>query len=880
MPAATPKKLVHWAFDASFPELGSPFSEAPSTDSYCSTSSLQYVNSQLLSHGFLHDAGLSLDGLGKDDTDRVVKCILGMLSQRVDDMSRTEDLTTKLRTLSYDHERLTSMYKSENEKAGNAEREMNLHKTRMTAATKSLQSSENAHKHTTAELQRTRTSLQSLRGTHQTEIKKLEKEKERMIERWGKLSDSQLKASSLRSGLSCANLEAAEASDVQMHGQGTGFLDVALEQAEAARKELLEQNRRLRDLLLSAANGLQNVLHEVCSARQVGAVEEPSLILSSSLFPESPVESASETFSSLFKSLRGSLSQKTEPPLCNCPRKQKTSVQNPSRASESAELERLQGVIDKLREELDNSQKQAAASAAQTQELFDRFAEEQRLAASNVAEMSVDLMTSTVCDEEKARLEERFKQLEEERRKFTEAAIRLGKEKAAIEAERLKLLEEKRAWEVEMMLAELPPTPIPTAGSSSQLAEVPPSVTLRTRSPRKSPRKLKSIAAGARKSRASRRSSGLGAFAPTPKAKVKAKVSSSYETEVLPSAVPVSSAPPSPRRPPPEFKTSMTIPAAPSPAHLTSAFVLPPPSPAAALPSIFAEPSVFPPLPPIPKLQIPPFTSVDGSMEADSDPSPSAGAASSSSWSSSSSSTAPSTSSSVASSSAPPVPHTPVARPFPMAKPFAQRMTHAYSPVKPSPLSRILMLGASPDSPEGDRLGALAETSESSFEMDVALPPPVRSLAEELGVSESSDDYPLRETQPAPPATKKVAPAPPAPANKGKGKAAPAPAPPAKPNPRTRAGAALEKENVKRVKLSAPAPAVAAGSGSTGSTKSSGSAASSREKRGTAAPKPPAGGAGARTRAAAQGRTAAPKGGARRVPAGSAQAANVPSWKG
>lgn len=47
-------------------------------------------------------------------------------------MTRTEDLTTKLRTLSYDHERLTSMYKTQSEKAANAEREMNLHKSRMT----------------------------------------------------------------------------------------------------------------------------------------------------------------------------------------------------------------------------------------------------------------------------------------------------------------------------------------------------------------------------------------------------------------------------------------------------------------------------------------------------------------------------------------------------------------------------------------------------------------------------------------------------------------------------------------------------------------------------------------------------------------------------
>lgn len=50
-----------------------------------------------------------------------------------------------------------------------------------------------------------------------------------------------------------------------------------------------------------------------------------------------------------------------------------------------------------------------------------------------VGEISVDLITCTARDEEKQRLEERAKGLEEERRKFTEAAVRLGKEKAALE---------------------------------------------------------------------------------------------------------------------------------------------------------------------------------------------------------------------------------------------------------------------------------------------------------------------------------------------------------------------------------------------------------------------------------------------------------------
>lgn len=81
----------------------------------------------------------------------------------------------------------------------------------------------------------------------------------------------------------------------------------------------------------------------------------------------------------------------------------------------------------------DEAQKQAAAYAAQTQELFDRYVEDERLKQGDVGEMSVDLMTVPARDEERQRLDERFRELNEERKKFTEAAVRLGREKAALE---------------------------------------------------------------------------------------------------------------------------------------------------------------------------------------------------------------------------------------------------------------------------------------------------------------------------------------------------------------------------------------------------------------------------------------------------------------
>lgn len=83
--ACTPRKLVHWAGDNDINEYsyGSPGSDVSANTSINSTSTLQYVNSQLLAHGFSNPPGLSLEGISKEDEERAVKCLLAMLSQRM-----------------------------------------------------------------------------------------------------------------------------------------------------------------------------------------------------------------------------------------------------------------------------------------------------------------------------------------------------------------------------------------------------------------------------------------------------------------------------------------------------------------------------------------------------------------------------------------------------------------------------------------------------------------------------------------------------------------------------------------------------------------------------------------------------------------------------
>jgi hypothetical protein len=73
------------------------------------------------------------------------------------------------------------------------------------------------------------------------------------------------------------------------------------------------------------------------------------------------------------------------------------------------------------------------AHMTETQAMFDKFAEDHRIVTGEIGDMSVELMTAPLKDEEKERLDILRKELDLERQKFTDAAIKFGKEKAALE---------------------------------------------------------------------------------------------------------------------------------------------------------------------------------------------------------------------------------------------------------------------------------------------------------------------------------------------------------------------------------------------------------------------------------------------------------------
>ncbi|KIJ34811.1 hypothetical protein M422DRAFT_262997 [Sphaerobolus stellatus SS14] len=855
-----------------------------SSEDYEQTSTLQYVNSQLVAHGFARSQGLSLDGISASDGERVVKCLMSMLSQRVEDMTRTEELGSKLRTLTYEHERLQSMHRTAVNEAANAEREMNLYKSKLNTVLRSLVTETSAHKQTTAELQRTRTSIQYLRSTTQQELKRKDKEVERILERWNRVSDAQVKLGGITSGLHCAN-HAAAAGSADLR-RSKSIMEEALEQAEEARSELVKENEGFRSVILGTANALQTLTHSI---KTIGAdmhVEDPPALSHTAVFAP-PTSFLAHPENAHIK-LRDLLSSLREATSNLQPREMQEPHVKPSISEE--EVTKLKAQIESLRTQLEQSKKATAKAGTEAQKVLDRFTKHVARGplSSEAAEMSMELIGQPEYDALRDALNKRSKELGEERAKFTQAMIRLGKDKAELEAERERFLDEKQRWSVDQMLAEIPPTPGPdpdlVASPKSSSKAVKKQTSPRPKPQRKSsgplgfgsPKKagptrrrvsLEKADQAAAKKKARRESGIFEAVAMEVLYEPELEDSHSpstaafadAESQILQRSTTPEDSPPhsvqeeEPPIPIKEKKSALPPPApiAPPPAEpkskpttlpliLPTAFTLPPPSPQSSLS-----------LKPLP-------------LQSDSD---------------SSDSSSPPSPSKPSSSSFDKIPLAPHTRIFSSPRtPNAAFLPpalkkHAYSPARPSPLSRILMIADSPNSPSIPAVTVPSIPEEEEDEEDESddlefVAAHVHPAAQGRGILQPLDEpSPLRE-KPIANENRKVV------EKKGKDEEKKLTVKDFKGKGRAVPSGNMEKENVavagsRKFKLNAPAPTTRSSSSTTTSTSSGNPTAAASSKlraavAGKLGQKPSAAGAGPSSSTAGANVVVKP-GGARRI---------------
>jgi chromosome segregation ATPase len=134
-----------------------------------------------------------------------------------EDMTRAEQLSTKYKTLSYDHERLIEQHRLTKEATAHAQREMETGKAKAESAQKRLTEEEEQHRKSKEDHQRLKLAMAYLRTTTANEVKRKEKEIEKTLDRWQKIANDQAKLGAVGAGIACANLLPEQQSAEAVH---------------------------------------------------------------------------------------------------------------------------------------------------------------------------------------------------------------------------------------------------------------------------------------------------------------------------------------------------------------------------------------------------------------------------------------------------------------------------------------------------------------------------------------------------------------------------------------------------------------------------------------------------------------------------------------
>jgi len=231
------------------------------------------------------------------------------------------------------------------------------------ALRRELQTKEDERKQTATDLKRTLSSMQTLKATHQAELKKREKEYERMADKVSRIADAQAKLTTGRSGLAFAN--GAVSDGLTFIGKGKGVVEAALEQAEDARKLLAGENVELKGLLVGAVNEAQSMLYDTQKAVDPSDMDaevsklldlflhylmllKPSPFTVPDLFPPMSQGIANVALISAVGSLRRYMKKLSRGKLSV-----NADIDGDSDVAREEDLERMRGMIDDLRSNME-----------------------------------------------------------------------------------------------------------------------------------------------------------------------------------------------------------------------------------------------------------------------------------------------------------------------------------------------------------------------------------------------------------------------------------------------------------------------------------------------------------------------------------------------
>ncbi|KAJ3337903.1 hypothetical protein HDU93_000348 [Gonapodya sp. JEL0774] len=436
-----------------------------------------FLNRELSSLGFPSPLKLFRQDVPREDTLRTINCIFAMLQQRQRDIAVQDELQERLRRLQYDHDQTVSALNKTKTKLETSEREVDSLNSRLTVTLKSLNAANSQLNLLRDEVKQARAAAQQVRAQCQHELKRELKEQDRLREKLNKIvADKQAKKGSMtcinairgerkpfaRVG---ENVRASSCTGRRMYGRlhmmrfeltisvlfqlkrEDDLYHVVLSSHNIRERDLLDENLRLRRSYYSAYERMRGISEHFLTALGASGVdlttdppadplELPPLDLASPrhglqelLRLMVPFDSESEAG---VEDAVGAMAERCKEAVDGWKMEVTDARELARRATDREELwererQNWEARVNEVEEEaaaykrmLDEQAKLLEVNLARRMDEGGDGEEAERISTSELARIAESL-------------EDERRRLEEDRKKFTEAAIRMGKERAALQ---------------------------------------------------------------------------------------------------------------------------------------------------------------------------------------------------------------------------------------------------------------------------------------------------------------------------------------------------------------------------------------------------------------------------------------------------------------
>ncbi|KAJ1973954.1 hypothetical protein H4R34_004903, partial [Dimargaris verticillata] len=415
---------------------------------------LQFLNHELTAFGF--PAPIRLPEGFDEENAQILQCITALLQQRQRDVDYREEVDDKYRRLMSEQETLLhNMTKLRNDMEA-VERTLDSTKSKLIISEASLKDLHDKHRNVKEELKAAKNNLQYTRTQYTRE-----QDKTRMNDKMQRMAADKFKASKL--GLQMLNPFVKEKTLLSKDKvKDKELIDIVLGNYEEREQELLDEIEQMRhsmyDLYVAIAEAKQANADDGAASDPEPTddgsdTDGPRMYREKVFLPYELVKQRMDTdVKQLVENIKDDWQSFT----------QRSQLPPPADPTLLAEKDRKVAALEAqivLLEEKVASYKKVIDEQNRVIEMSLNPVLNQRRRDSGLVSMQMQDTDADTLEDERNALQRQKELLEEERRKFTEAAIRLGKEREELRNEKDQFEREKANDQVHVLLKNLPSTP-------------------------------------------------------------------------------------------------------------------------------------------------------------------------------------------------------------------------------------------------------------------------------------------------------------------------------------------------------------------------------------------------------------------------------------